>query len=161
MGKDDPVLKPLDDPGLLFWVSRSLPGLAARTRAIAAEGASPSSTSNRAAIMPVRPRPPRQCIRTFSPAFRVRPMPRAVPWPSGLELRVGNVDVSDRQMQPVDAPSRASPRRGVGIFRSPNSRASISVTTVLAFQPSIASRSNVRSRAQPPDIAFAPDLPGG
>ena len=41
------------------WVSIA-PGRAARTAAMAVSGSTPSSTSGRAAIMPARPRPPRQ-----------------------------------------------------------------------------------------------------
>ena len=49
------------------------PGRAPRTAAMASSAPIPNSTSSRAEIVPVRPRPPRQWITTFPPpASRAR-----------------------------------------------------------------------------------------
>jgi len=52
----------------IVLVGSIAPRRTARTRFIASSGSRPVSTSNRAAIIPARPRPPRQWTRMFSPA---------------------------------------------------------------------------------------------
>ena len=60
--------RPPHDRTKSSWTRRStVPGRAARTRAIASSGGTPPSTSRQATAVPVRPRPPRQATTTRSP----------------------------------------------------------------------------------------------
>ncbi len=126
------------------------PGRASRTWAKAASGSTPSSTSRRAAIMPARPNPPRQWIKTFSPALSL--FRSALLWSghpasnaaSGmLTSRIGRCSHSMLRRRTSSSSDRMP--------SNSNSCASIKVTTTLAFQVETASRSIARSLAHAPD----------
>jgi hypothetical protein len=135
------------------------PGLALRTLSTAVAGSTPSSTKRRAAIVPARPRPPRQCTRTSNPLRR-----------SERNLSPAEAQVSSKRLSGV-VPSAMGrwnhciPRRNTSSPRfwtssRSSSSGSNSVTTATAPQMRIASRSSSRSRSHSPVAACLSFFPG-
>ena len=132
---------------------------AACTRRIASSGRAPSSTSRRAATVPARPRPPLQWTSTSNPSrSRSRIASPATAHacsksaPGGIPSGIGTCHHSMCRSRTASS-------------RSPTPRWSISslvirLTTAVAPQSRITSRSVSRSRAVGPAIAAGSVLPG-
>ena len=142
------------------WSSFSMaPGRASRTRRIAWSGRSPSSTSRRPATVPARPRPPLQCTSTSKPSRSRSRMasPAAVhasskSAPGGIPSGIGACHHSMCRSRTASGRSRTD--------RWSISSSVIRLTTAVAPQRRITSRSVSRSRAVAPEIAPGSVLPG-
>ena len=140
-------------------VSRAFCERAARTRLIASSGFSPNSTSNRAATVPARPRPPLQWTSTSNPSLR-RSRMAAPAWtqafsksgPGGCPSGMGRCHHS--MCRSATALEMSWTRR------SRISSSVIRLTTAVAPHFLIRSRSRSRSRSQFPAMPQGYFLPG-
>jgi hypothetical protein len=128
-----------------------VPGRAARTAAIAAPGACPTSTRRQAAIIPVRPRPPMQ-QKTTAPPRSIKLRNRGA-----ITRHLTRNDASGMEPSTIGASTHSIPRVAVRRERSSsdtrtdrNSCGSSRETRICAPQSRMAHKSRIRSRFHPP-----------
>ena len=140
-------------------VSMACRDCASRTRLIASSGDAPSSTNRRAATVPARPRPPRQWTSTSKPSLSRSRMGSPALVHSSSKSRPGGHPSGIGACSHSMCLSRTASGRS-RTDRPSNSSSVIRLTTAVAPQCAIASRSASRFRAWGLDIPSGPVLPG-